>query len=113
MSDIIPLGRLPEEIRGEALRGLLLVIRRLARACNAERWTITNTVRIIGGYEVTVYFRLDPRVDVENAIKRFNGVEDYMGDKVHIRIANISTVYADLGLLKAVLNVYLYGQRWR
>jgi len=108
VSDIIFLGRLPEEIRGEALRGLLLVIRRLARACNAERWTITNTVRIIGGYEVTVYFVLSPMVDTERAVKEFSRVEDYMGEDAHIRIINRSATYADLGLLKAVMNVYLY-----
>jgi len=86
MSEIMGLDKLSESINEGARKKLLKLIRRLAEACRAEEARIAYVVRIIGGYEVTAIFIINPQIDYELALKEFYKVEDYLDESVHIRI---------------------------
>jgi len=112
MSEITGLDRLPEGINEGARKKLLKLIRRLAEACRAEEARIAYVVRIIGGYEVTAIFVVNPQMDYELALKEFYRVKDYHRyEDVHIRIsARYPCAEAPERQLwlKAVMEVYTY-----
>jgi len=110
MSEIIGLDKLPESMSQEARKKLIMMVERLARACQAEEARIAYVVRIIGGYEVTATF-INPQIDYELAFKQFYKVGNYQDQNVHIRIfARYPCVEAPERQLwlEAVIRIYVY-----
>jgi hypothetical protein len=103
-----------EEIWGERVwlpPQLIKAINQLIKATNAKAVGFGKPTRIVGGYELSIWFWWTG--DVKKVLDNLNHIVDLEEGDVHIRFIKKGFDYYNDDLIHVIVNVYFFDDMWK